>query len=78
MDINKYITNNQLTIRVIPNSSKLRLVEQDQKLKLYLTSPAEKGKANSQLIKFFKKELNLKVIIISGERSKEKVLKLFQ
>lgn len=65
-----------LKIKVIPHSSQAKLVEENGSLKLYLKSPPEKDKANRELIKFFKKELNLKVSIKSGAKSREKVLEV--
>mgnify|MGYP001947890862 CR=1 FL=1 len=75
MDIDKYIHNNTIKLKVIPNSSKMELVE-DKQLKLYLKAIPDKNKANLELIKFFKKKFNLKVEIKSGIKSRDKVLKL--
>ncbi|HLC51806.1 MAG TPA: DUF167 domain-containing protein [Candidatus Nanoarchaeia archaeon] len=78
MNIEKHTINNKIALKVIPNSSKLKLVEDNQQLKLYLTAPSEDNKANLQLIKFFKKEFNLKVMIVSGLKSRNKIIKLFR
>ncbi len=74
MDIHNYIKNNLLKIKVIPNASRTELKEINNQLKLYLQAVPEKGKANQAIIKFFKKEYNLKVEIKSGSKSREKVL----
>ena len=74
MNLDKYILNNRLKIKVIPNSSKTELVEENDKLKLYLKAVPEKNKANSELIKFFKKNYKLSVTLLSGKTSREKVL----
>ena len=50
--------------------------EEEGKLKLYLKAAPEKGKANAELIKFFKKELKLSVRIKLGESSREKTLEI--
>ena len=63
---------NLIKIKVIPNSSRTELVGN----KLYLKAVPEKGKANKEIIKFFKKEFNLKVEIKSGERSRDKILEI--
>ena len=63
---------NKIKIRVIPNSKKTELKDD----KLYLKSPPEKNKANKELIKFFKKKLNMKVEIIQGKKSRDKTLKI--
>jgi uncharacterized protein len=74
--LDKYIHNNLLRIKVIPNASRTELKEVNGSLKLYLQAVPEKGKANQAVIKFFKKEYNLKVEIKSGSKSRDKVLRL--
>ena len=74
MDINKHIRDGKLKIKVIPHSGRTELKEDEGKLKLYLKAAPEKGKANAELIKYFKKEFKLSVRIKSGESSREKVL----
>jgi uncharacterized protein len=76
--ITKHIKNNLIRIKVIPNASRTELKEINNQLKLYLKAVPEKGKANQAVIKFFKKEYNLKVEIKSGSKSREKVLRLLQ
>jgi uncharacterized protein (TIGR00251 family) len=76
MDINTHINNNFLKLKVIPNSSKTELIEENNLLKLYLKAVPDKNKANLELIKFFKKNYNLKVEIKSGMKSREKVLRI--
>ena len=76
MELNKHIKEYLLQIRVTPNSSKNELVEENGKLKLFLKAIPEKGKANKEIIKFFKKNYSLKVEIKSGETSRNKVLKV--
>ena len=74
--LDKYIHNNLLRIKVIPNASRTELKEVNGSLKLYLQAVPEKGKANQAVIKFFKKEYNLKVEIKSGSKSRDKVLRM--
>ena len=76
MDINTYIQNGLLKIKVIPNSKQTELKEENNQLKLYLHAVPDKNKANLELIKFFKKELGLRVEIKSGMKSREKVLRI--
>ncbi len=78
MNLQKHIQNNYLKIKVIPNSSRTELTEENGSLKLYLKSPPEKDKANLELLKFFKKEFNLKVVIKSGRKGREKLLEIRQ
>lgn len=70
----KFVKNNLLGVKVIPNAGRTELTEENGKLKLYLKSVPEKGKANMELIKFFKKNYKLSVQIKSGGTSREKVL----
>jgi uncharacterized protein len=64
----------QFSLRVTPNASRTEFKEEDGKYKLYLQAVPEKGKANAAVIKFFKKEFNIKVEIKSGEKSRDKIL----
>ena len=77
MNFSPYLKKGLLHLKVIPNSSKEDLIETYSGLKLYLKAVPEKGKANQAIIKFFKKRYQLNVTIISGEKSREKVLQLF-
>jgi len=72
--LQEYIANNLLKLKVVPNSSKLELTEENDKLKLYLRAVPDKNKANLELIKFFKKQYSLKVEIKSGNKSRVKTL----
>ena len=76
MDINKYIENGKIKIKVIPHAGRAELKEDEGKLQLYLKAAPEKGKANAELIKYFKKELKLSVRIKSGETNRGKVLEI--
>lgn len=76
MNIEEHIKDSLLKIKVIPNSKKNELKEENKQLKLYLHAVPDKNKANRELIKFFKKELGLNVEIRSGLKSREKVLKI--
>ena len=58
MNINNYIKNNLLKIKVIPNSKQIKLKEENNQLKLYLKATPEKNKANRELIKFTKRSNN--------------------
>ncbi len=76
MMLNKYVKNGTLSLHVTPHSSRNELVEENGGLKLYLHAPPEKDKANKELLKFFKKELGLRVEIISGMKCREKVVRV--
>ncbi|MBS3116398.1 YggU family protein [Candidatus Woesearchaeota archaeon] len=76
MDLHKHIFNNIIKVKISPNSSQNKIKEENELLKVYVKAPLEKGKANGELIRFFKKELKLQVIIISGEKARTKLLKV--
>lgn len=78
MDLNKYIRKGLIPVRVIPHAPQSKAVEDNGVLKIYLTSIPDKDKANLELIKFFKKEFNLRVRIKSGMKSREKVVEVIK
>jgi len=76
--INKYMKNGSFQVKVVPNSSKEELIEENGLLKMYLKAVPDKEKANKELIKYFKKELGLRVEIKLGAHSREKVLRILE
>ena len=74
--LSSFIKNNIFSLRVIPNASSTKLIEENGRLKLYLKAQPQKGKANEALVKFFKKEYQLKVEIKSGKTSRDKVIRI--
>ncbi len=64
-------------VYVIPSSrvTKIEGVE-NGRLVVKISSPPVKGKANVELLKTFKKILKTKVSLISGETSREKLIKV--
>ena len=67
-----------IEVRAKPNSSKSVLVWDDEKKKMnaFLHSIAEGGKANSELVKLFWKQLKIRVELVSGARSRNKKVKV--
>jgi hypothetical protein len=70
-----------LRIKVIPKSPKSELIEtmDDGTLKIRIAAPAEKGKANTELIKFLSKQYNVpkdKISIISGKGERLKLIRI--
>lgn len=65
-----------IPIKVQPNSSQERIIgEYGKQLKVAVSVPPEKGKANNAIVKTIAKWLNRKVSdieIVAGKRSKEK------
>lgn len=70
----------QLKIKVIPNSSRNKLVIKDGKItKVKIAAPPVKGKANKELIKFLAKELNVpksSIKIVKGGKKRNKILEI--
>lgn len=67
-----------LEIKAKPNSSKSEIVYnfETKAYDIFLKSIADKNKANQELKKLFKKEFGLKVEIISGEKTRNKKIKV--
>lgn len=63
-------------IRVLPNSSREKIIgRHNGQLKIAVTAPPEKGKANRAIVKVIAKWLNIKItdiLIISGDKAKDK------
>jgi len=72
------ITQNPFKIIVKPNSPKSELLGYDKERQAYrvaIKAKPEDNKANIEIIKFFSRLLKKRVHIISGLKSKEKLLK---
>lgn len=82
MDLSKKLENwNILKVKVITNAQKTEIIWEleDWTIKLKVKAIPEKWKANSEIIEYFSKILNLnksKIEIISGKTSKIKLLKI--
>lgn len=69
----------RIRVRVTPNASKQKIVEADNLLKVYVSAPPDKGKANKRLIKILSKYFKVKksdLNIVRGEKSRDKILKV--
>ena len=74
------MTEKVYNIKVVPNSKTTKIVEETEFfLKIKLTAPPEKGKANKQLInflsKYFKTSKN-NIQILAGELARVKIVKI--
>jgi uncharacterized protein len=79
-DVSKYIQNNRLSVIVKPNSRKTELLgfnDEKNAFKIAISEPAENNKANKELIRFISKLLKRKVLIEKGEKSMEKILRIY-
>jgi hypothetical protein len=69
----------RVNILVIPNARKNEVIEEGDHLKVYVTAPPIRGRANEVVIEalaeFFHVKKN-KIRIIRGERSREKVVEI--
>jgi len=75
--IEQYLKNNCLKILVKPDSNKTEILgfnSERQALRIAIAAPADKNKANLEVIKFFSRLLKKRVRIKSGLKSREKVI----
>lgn len=81
MELEKYVENKTIYVRVKPNAPKTQVLGFDEAKKAVMIAVAavpDKGKANKELVKFVSKLLGKKVEIISGTRSREKKLRIIR
>jgi len=79
VDLLNCIQNNKLSIIVKANASSTEIVDAHSEKKIIrvaIAAPADKNKANIEIIRFFSKLLKKKVRISAGLKSKEKVLEI--
>lgn len=70
-----------IKVRVVPNAKQERLVRQADLLKVYLTAPAQEGRANQALIDFLAETFRVKkrqIIIRQGLTSRDKVVEILE
>lgn len=68
-----------LDVRVIPKSSRAKVLEENGCYKVYLTKPAQDGLANGQLIELLAVYLKVKkyqIMIVQGEKSRHKRIEI--
>lgn len=78
-DISFYFSDGYLKIVVKTNCPKTEITSYDQAkkaLKVNVKAPPVDGKANLEVVKFFSKQLRRPVVIKSGTKCREKLLKL--
>ena len=61
-----------LTVVVKPGAKQNTVIQTDSELQVYTTAAPVDNKANVAIVKVIKKELGLKVEIVSGHKSKIK------
>ena len=66
---------NTIFVRVKPNALKTEVLEKNENVWIIaIAAPADKDKANKELVRFLSKTLKKKVRIKSGMRSRDKTL----
>lgn len=66
-------------IRVIPRAKETKILEENWGLKVYVTAPAEKGRANRAVIEALADHFGVKksqIRFITGLRSRDKVVEV--
>jgi uncharacterized protein (TIGR00251 family) len=69
----------RVSVLVVPNARKNGVVEEGDHLRVYVRAPPVKGKANEAVIEVLAEFFGVKksdIRIISGERSREKVVEI--
>ena len=75
VDISTHINNRILNIIVKPNAPKTEIIgwdENKQALRISIAAVPDKNKANTELLKFLKKQTGKRCELISGAKSREK------
>lgn len=67
-----------LKVIVVPNSSKTAItgINEDESLKITISAPPEKDKANEELLKYLKKNHKLRAKIVKGSKTRKKTLEI--
>jgi len=68
-----------IRVKAMPKSPKNEIVDQmsDGTYKIRIAAPAEKGKANAELVKFLRKELGAsEVVVVSGQTDRVKLVRI--
>jgi uncharacterized protein (TIGR00251 family) len=78
MDISNLKSGEIIEVWAKPNSSKSNIEwdNENKRFNVFLHSIPDDGKANQELIKLFKKKFKLKVEIIKGLKSRNKLIKI--
>ncbi len=63
-----------MQIKVIPNAARNEILEKEGKLIVKVRAQPEKGKANAAVLKLLKEKFGAQVRIVSGEKSRRKVV----
>jgi uncharacterized protein (TIGR00251 family) len=78
MQIKDYIRSGTLSIHAKPNSPKTEVIGGDDSkhcLKIAIAAVPDKDRANIELLKFLKKETGMKPELVSGAKSRDKLIR---
>ena len=67
------------SIRVIPRAKQNKVVEEEGRLKVYLTTPPVEGRANQALIEVLAAHFQVRkgdIRIVRGEKSRDKIIEI--
>lgn len=68
-----------IKIRVVPNAKQNKIVEEKDRLKVYLNAPPVEGKANKALVEILAEHFNVrrsKITILRGQKGREKLIEV--
>jgi len=78
LDLDKYIVDNKLKIKAKPGAKQTEIIGFEKgSLIIKIKSLPIKGKANEELLKFFKKEYKKKAHIVKGEKARDKIIEFY-
>ena len=69
----------RLSIRVIPRARQNKVVEEEGRVKVYLTAPPVEGRANQALIEVLAAHFQVRkgdIRIVRGEKSRDKIIQI--
>lgn len=65
-----------MQVKVVPNSREFKIENKGGEWKIFLTEPAERNKANIELVKEMEKITGRRVRILRGGKGRKKVLEI--
>ncbi|MEW5996238.1 MAG: DUF167 domain-containing protein [Candidatus Micrarchaeota archaeon] len=65
-----------LEVKVVPDSLEFRIEKRGGEWKVFLTEPAERNRANTELVKEMEKITHRRVRILRGGKGRKKVLEI--
>lgn len=69
----------RVKVRATPKAKQNKVVEEERHYKVYVTAPAEDGRANRAVMEFLAEHFGtkkLQIRIVHGEKSRDKIVEL--